>query len=376
MTPVNCPAIPVFTAPTATDACDLDVAISFSDATTPGLCAGNYSVTRTWTASDDCGNAATCSRTISVHDITAPTITCAEQATPIECPEIQSFEAATATDACDQNLEITFTDETTLGSCAGYYNVTRTWTATDDCDNSATCSSTIEVIDVTPPNIVCATQVTPVNCPATPTFLVATATDECDMNVAISFLDVTTPGSCAGTYSVTRTWTATDDCSNIATCSSTISVQDITTPTITCVTQVTPVNCPAIPVFTVPTAMDACDQNVTISFSDATVPGNCPGTYSVTRTWMATDDCGNAATCSRTISVQDISAPTITCTTHASPLNCPAIPVFTAATATDACDLEVSISFSDATLQGNCPGTYSVTRTWTCLLYTSDAADE
>jgi hypothetical protein len=364
-TPIDCPAVPVFTPPTATDACDATVDITFADATTQGSCAGTYSVTRTWTATDDCGNTATCSGTIMVRDITPPTVTCVAQTTPIDCPAVPVFTPPVATDACDATVTVTFTDATTQGSCAGTYSVTRTWTGTDDCGNSASCSATIVVRDVTPPTVVCATQNTPVNCPAVPVFIAPTVTDACDATVTVTFSDATTQGSCTGTYSVTRTWTATDDCGNTATCSATIMVRDVTAPTITCVAQTTPINCPAVPVFNAPTATDACDATVTITFSDATTQGSCAGTYSVTRTWTATDDCGNTATCSATIMVRDVTAPTITCVAQTTPINCPAVPVFNAPTATDACDATVTITFNDATTQGSCAGTYSVTRTWT-----------
>src|SRR4029078_9124164 len=177
------------------------------------------------------------------------------------------------------SVTITFADATTPGTCTGTFSTTRTWTATDDCGNTATCSATIMVWDTTPPTITCATQVTPVDCPNAPVFAAPTATDACDASVTITFADVSTPGTCTGTYSTTRTWTATDDCGNTATCSGTIVVQDTTPPTITCATQVTPVDCPNAPVFTAPTATDACDASVTITFADVSTPGTCTGTY-------------------------------------------------------------------------------------------------
>src|SRR6188768_589223 len=233
ISPIDCPAAPVFTPPTVTEFCDPFI-LTFTDVTTPGICEGTYSVTRTWTATDDCLNIATCSATIMVQDTTPPTITCATQVTPIACPALPVFVAPTATDACDPTVVVTFSDVTTPGTCTGAYSVTRTWTATDDCGNTATCSGTIVVQDITPPTITCATQVTPIACPALPVFVAPTATDACDPTVAVTFSDVTTPGTCTGAYSVTRTWTATDDCGNTATCSGTIVVQDITPPTITC----------------------------------------------------------------------------------------------------------------------------------------------
>jgi hypothetical protein len=37
-------------------------------------------------------------------------------------------------------LHLTFNDVTAAGSCAGNYTVTRTWTVTDACANTATAS--------------------------------------------------------------------------------------------------------------------------------------------------------------------------------------------------------------------------------------------
>jgi len=61
------------------------------------------------------------------------------------------------------------------------------------------------------------------------------------------------------------------------------------------------------------TATDNCDETVTITFNDSIDPGACPQEYTVTRTWTATDDCGNTSTCSRSITVQDNTAPVIVC---------------------------------------------------------------
>ena len=358
--PINCPSVPSFGNATASDNCDNNLTMASSDVTTPG-CGNTYSVTRTWTATDDCGNSSTCSRTIVVQDITPPTITCPTVTTPINCPNAPNFGNATATDACDASVAIASSDITTPG-CGTTYSVVRTWTATDDCGNTSTCSRTIVVQDITSPTITCPAVTSPINCPSTPNFGNATATDACDASVAIASSDVTTPG-CGATYSVVRTWTATDDCGNTSTCSRTIVVQDITSPTITCPAVTSPINCPSAPNFGNATATDACDASVAIASSDVTTPG-CGNTYTATRTWTATDDCGNTSTCSRTIVVQDITSPTITCPSISSPINCPNSPSFSNATATDACDASVTINSSDITTPA-CGNTYSVTRTWT-----------
>src|SRR5665811_728564 len=243
---LNCedPSDPAATgSATVTDNCDANPVIIFADNTTPGSCAGNYVITRTWTATDECGNASSCTQIITVQDITAPGISCPADVT-LNC-EDPSDPAATgsamATDNCDANPVITFTDSTTPGSCAGNYVITRTWTATDECGNASTCTQIITIQDITVPVISCPADVT-LSCedPSDPAATgSAMATDNCDANPVITFTDSTTPGSCAGNYVITRTWTATDECGNASTCTQIITIQDITVPVISCPADVT-----------------------------------------------------------------------------------------------------------------------------------------
>ncbi|WP_452231371.1 hypothetical protein, partial [Lacinutrix sp. MEBiC02595] len=55
------------------DNCDTTLEATFTDVVTAGTCEGSFIITRTWTLSDDCGNAATPQiQTITVSDNIAP----------------------------------------------------------------------------------------------------------------------------------------------------------------------------------------------------------------------------------------------------------------------------------------------------------------
>src|SRR5678815_4643317 len=85
---ISCPAVPSFTPPTATDNCDPNPQIVLvSDVTTPsGVCAGTYSRTKTWKAVDACNNASsTVSQTITVQDVTAPSLVGVPSDTTVQC---------------------------------------------------------------------------------------------------------------------------------------------------------------------------------------------------------------------------------------------------------------------------------------------------
>ncbi|MES2806703.1 MAG: hypothetical protein V4652_14155, partial [Bacteroidota bacterium] len=362
---ISCPATPEFTQAIATDGCGSTVTLTFADVTTNGQCAGSYSVTRTWTATDACGNASTATQTINVQDTAAPVIAALPETSTISCPATPEFTQAIATDGCGSTVTLTFADVTTNGQCAGSYSVTRTWTATDACGNASTATQTINVQDTTAPVIAALPSASTISCPATPEFTQAIATDGCGSTVTLTFADVTTNGQCAGSYSITRTWTATDACGNVSTATQTINVQDTAAPVIAALPETSTISCPATPEFTQAIATDGCGSTVTLTFADVTTNGQCAGSYSVTRTWTATDACGNASTATQTINVQDTAAPVIAALPETSTISCPATPEFTQAIATDGCGSTVTLTFADVTTNGQCAGSYSVTRTWT-----------
>ena len=240
-------------------------------------------------------------------------------------------------------MTLTFVDATT-GTCPQV--ATRTWTATDDCGNSSTATQTINIADTTAPVIAALPGPTTIECTGTPSFAQATATDACDPTVTLTFVDATTPGSCAGNYSVTRTWTATDDCNNTSTATQTINVADTTAPLISGVGGSATIECPLTPVFSSPTASDACGA-ATLSFADVVTPGSCPQQYSVTRTWTATDACGLKSTASQTINVVDTTGPTIGDFSPASVEVCFGSPVTVPTlTATDACSGAATVMYT------------------------------
>jgi hypothetical protein len=361
---IQCPATPSFGSPEFTDDCDQSLTVTFADVTTPGACPQAYAVTRTWTAKDDCNNTSTCAQTITVQDITAPVIAGVGGPQTIECPATPSFSSPTASDVCDPNPSLTHNDVTTPGACPQAFSVTRTWTAKDACNNTSTASQTITVQDNTPPVISGVGGPQTIECPASPSFSSPTASDLCDPNPSLTHNDVTTPGTCPQEFSVTRTWTAKDACNNTSTASQTITVEDNTAPVITGVGGPSTVICPATPQFSHPTATDACDPNPTLTFADTRTPGDCPQ-YTVTRTWTATDHCGNSRTASQSITVVDDTAPVISGVGGPQTIECPASPQFSNPAATDACDPNPSLTHNDVTTPGSCPQEFSVTRTWT-----------
>ena len=449
-TTISCPSTPVFAEAIASDTCG-PVTLTFNDVTTPGACAGSYSVTRTWTATDASNNTTTSSQIIIVEDTTAPVIGALPSVSTIDCPATPVFAVATATDNCGSTVTLTFDDVNNPGSCIGTYSVTRTWTATDACGNVSNASQTINVQDLTPPTITdqatniivecdgqgnqtaitdwltnhggatandtcsevtwtndfnalandCSAAVTVVftakdacgnasttsatfsiqditapvapEAPATITVACAsdvpaadslTATDNCTGTITAQAVDTTTPGSCPNSFIVTRTWTFTDACNNSSSVSQTINVIDTVAPVIAELPATSSVACPATPVFAVATATDNCGSTVTLTFDDVNNPGSCIGTYSVTRTWTATDACGNVSNASQTINVQDATAPVIDQLPAPSTIACPATPVFDQATATDNCGAVATLTFVDVNTPGN-NSSYTIVRTWT-----------
>src|SRR5260221_5306721 len=107
-------------------------------------------------------------------------------------------------DACDASPTLTFADVTTAGSCPQSSVVTRTWTATDHCNNVSTRSQVISVAATSVAVIGSLPGSTTIECPATPSFTTPTVGDACDASPTLTFADVTTAGSCPQSRSEER----------------------------------------------------------------------------------------------------------------------------------------------------------------------------
>src|SRR4029078_13068161 len=224
-----------------------------SSQTSTGTCP--LVITRTYTITDACGNSATVNQTINVDDNTAPVITgtmtpiniegCTTADAPAPLTTVAALELAgvNITDACtaDANLVVT-SSQTSTGTCP--LVITRTYTITDACGNSATVNQTINVDDNTAPVITgtmaainiegCTSADAPA--PLTTVALLeaqgVTITDACTPDASLTVTSSqTSTATCP--LIITRTYVITDACGNSATVNQTINVDDNTAPVIT-----------------------------------------------------------------------------------------------------------------------------------------------
>ncbi len=275
----------------ATDNCP-DVSIVYSDQFSGTTCSGI--ITRTWTATDAAGAKVTCVQLIKKEDKVAPTISCPAFIT-INC-EQQPLPSLTGMpqimDNCQQSITPTYTDNIIGTGCDRY--IQRVWSANDGCDNLATCTQNIYFNDDIAPSISIPEDIS-VSCSALPSIGTPSGTDNCDVNLTFSFVENRVNGTCPHTYNLIRTWTATDDCGNSSSKSQTITITDNSIPVLVGVPLDITLTCNApVPSNPFVSASDNCDGNVDVVFSEISsiAMGGCPKT--ITRTWTATDDCGNS----------------------------------------------------------------------------------
>ncbi|MFP4846347.1 gliding motility-associated C-terminal domain-containing protein, partial [Winogradskyella sp. PE311] len=333
-------------------------------------CGNTKTIVRTFTATDDCGNTSSASQTITVEDTTPPTFTVPTDIT-IEC-DIDSNDLTITgdvtdeDDTCSSGLEATFTDSIANGSCDNESIITRTWSLTDECNNTTTIIQTINLIDTTAPIFDgdLPSDVT-LECDAVPTADTLTATDNCgDANVTV--VEETTAGACDNEYILVRTWTASDACGNETTHTQTITVEDTTAPTFN---ETLPADqdaeCDAVPAAETLTATDNCGI-VDVIFEEVITNGACIGDYIIERTWSTVDSCGNDTVHTQIITVSDNNAPTLVTSLEENlTVACDEIPEVPNLVFEDSCSNNITVDFIEDTTQANDFEDYEIIRTWT-----------
>ena len=321
----------IATATAGSTDCDPPV-VSYSDVILfTGPCPGTKIIERTWTATDpyDSNLTATYIQIISLEDIHVPSfVYCpsdiAVNTSSTSCSTPVSWTSPVASDNCSSPL-LSATDQygnsIYNGSVFNQGLTTVTYTATDDCGNTAQCSFNVTVVCApscnTPPSISCPSN--KVVCPGSSTsasilgWATAYAGSNCP-TPSVNYQDIiTSTGPCSGQKVINRTWTASYPSGSTLTssCVQIINVKDEHAPTFH--------NCPSdiivsdnsTPVhWTAPTATDFCSTPYVTST-------HLPGAYfpvgTTQVTYTAVDNCGNSRLCQFNVTVLYDNSATITC---------------------------------------------------------------
>ncbi|MEH6538408.1 MAG: HYR domain-containing protein [Psychroserpens sp.] len=292
---------------TGTNGCSI-LTITQSDSSVAG-CGFTETITRTWTATDECGNSSSCDQIITVVDTAPPVVSCPSNRT-LECGEDTSSAntgLATGTEGCG-TVTITESDSSVAG-CGFTETITRTWTATDECGNSSCCDQIITVVDTTPPGITCPVDITVNNdpgiCNAVVTYANPVGSDTCG-TTTIAQIGGLASGSTFPVGTITNTFEVTDACGDTATCSFTVTVDDNESPVANCVAP-----------FSI--ELDANGEaSITATDIDGGSTDNCgidslsvdPSTFTCTNsgtntvTLTVTDDYGFVSTCTTIVTIE------------------------------------------------------------------------
>jgi len=194
-----------------------------------------------------------------------------------------------------------------FGTCDTSFILGLTVTASNGC--SSICSKTIYLVDTASPvftyvpdslMLMCGSQV-----PLASTDSVAVS-DNCSGNIMLTVSDSITGDSCPNQFNIIRIWTASDTCGNISSASQIITIIDTIPPVLIGIPSDTGVCCAdSIPPPANVIANDSCDGAVVVMLTEVVSDSTSPFYFTLTRTWTASDTCGNAISDSQVIEVND-----------------------------------------------------------------------
>ena len=356
---VECNNIPPAVIVTAESNCAGTVQVDFVENIIPGSCEDNYTIERTWSIPSGCGNGVSHTQLITVQDTQGPIMAGIPANLNVACGNVPSPAQPVATDNCDMDVEISFSENENPLSCG--YELVRTWTATDNCGNETSASQTITVQDYDEPILIGVPADEVVNCGAVPTPATVTATDNCDTDVDVSFSETSVVVDCQTI--ITRTWTAIDDCGNEVSDSQTITINSDPA-TLSAMPSDFTVECSNVPVPADISAFDGCTgAPVQVDFVENIIPGTCENSYTIERIWSVSSGCGTGVSHTQYITVEDTTDPMLIGIPADQDVECGMIPTAPIVTATDNCDTDVDISFNEVETPAACG--YILTRTWT-----------
>ena len=297
-------------------------------------------------ATDCAGNRDTCQFTMTVLDTIPPVAICQNQIAYLAASGQVTVQASMVGASSTDNCGITgMTLSSSNFTCSDLGNTNVNLSVTDGSSNTATCTSTISVVDTVAPIAICQPITFYLDGNGMVTFpasaLDGGSGDACGIN---TFFASTNAYGCANVGTNQIQLLVTDFNNNSSSCFTTATVLDTIPPTASCQGQT--VSLDGLGVGTiVPGQLDdgSADNCATLNFSATPSTLTCADLGATPVILTVTDASGNSDTCQTGVFVEDAIPPIVTCpndttlTGASGSQGCGADVNFTPATATDNC---------------------------------------
>jgi len=296
----------------AYDLCAGEIDVVVEEETKLGSCETEYVILRKFTATDNCGNAISLSRTTDVQDQTPPTLTNVPVDITIECTDDYelSYDEPVADDYGYVGTLSTVTDLRRIGgACESNFTVHKCWTTYDCVGHHVTACQTITVRDTTPPSFAYLPPDTTLPCDAVDEPAVVHAADDCGPAVVVPY-EKRESGTCNENYEIFRTWRATDECNHVIEYTQTVTVIDEGPPSFDYVPASETLPCGTYSRYVAATCVDDCDNKVEVTRGSSKIKGTCDDSHTDIRSWTCQDNCGNTREASQSITFLDDTPPT------------------------------------------------------------------
>lgn len=272
--------------------------------------------TVTLTVPDANGNSSSCASTVTVMDTTSPTTVCKDITIYLDGSGAVTLNAADLDGGSTDNCALSsFSVTPATFTCADIGANTVELSVYDAAGNSSTCSSVVTVADTTSPTAVCKDITVYLdangNASITAADLDGGSTDNCALG---TLLIDKTEFTCADIGVHTVTLTVPDVNGNSSSCTSTVTVADITPPQAICkdidIYLDNNGNASIIP----SDINNGSSDNCSLSFLNATpVAFSCSNIGANNVTLAVGDVSGNTSSCTAVVTVHDTIPPTIVC---------------------------------------------------------------
>ena len=309
---IGCQEEPIYDLAWAEDNCTNSVTVSETESIIPGICSGEYTIQRTFSATDECGNVSTASQIIAVEDLTPPTLVLPND-TVLPCGSMFITPAVSAFDDCtaEDDISIISFSSFPVTSCPAQKILKRRFIATDECGNSTQGIHYVIIDDQEAPEFTSLPLDMTVACDAEIILEEPSAVDACASDFEIVTEIDTTFLECSGNYDVIRTFTATDECGNANSSSQTISVRDTVAPLLVGTFDDITLDCDATFEPAIPDFVDNC-SSVDFSSTMVTIGDASASEYQIQHILTVSDGCGNESEYVQTVSFVDTTAPEFT----------------------------------------------------------------